>query len=271
MKDSECEFLQWALPRLRMRWPGLRKVRRQVCRRIAPRLTELGLAGIDAYRAYLQTNAGEWERLDELCHVTVSRFYRDRGVFEFLQRTALPELARRMGKRGMALKAWSTGCASGEEPYTLALIWRLALAREFPAVALHVLATDVDDTVLRRARAAEYPESSLRELPESWPHAAFVELDGRYQLRPQIRSSVTIRPHDLRHAPPAGPFELVLCRNVAFTYFDLQDQREVAEHLAACIGPGGVLVVGAHETLPEGTNGFVPWSANLRVYRRCPA
>ena len=271
MRDVECvEFLQWALPRLRMRWPGFRKVRRQVCRRIERRLRELGLPGLDAYRAYLQANPEEWERLDGLCYVTVSRFYRDRGVFEFLQGAVLPELARQACRRGAALEIWSAGCASGEEPYTLALIWHLALASQFPALALHVLATDVDETVLRRARAAEYPESSLRELPDAWRHAAFVELDGRYRLGRELRSSVTVRRHDLRQSPPSGPFDLVLCRNVAFTYFDLDLQREVADRLAACIRPGGALVFGAHETLPEGAPGFVPWSASLRVYRRCP-
>lgn len=270
MKDAECvQFLQWALPRLRMRWPGFRKVRRQVCRRIERRLRELGLAGVDAYRAYLEADPAEWRQLDELCHVTISRFCRDRHVFEFLRRTVLPELARRASGRGAVLEAWSAGCASGEETYTLALIWHLALAREFPDVALHVLATDVDEAMLRRARAAEYPESSLRELPESWRQAGFVDLDGCYRLRSGVSSSVTVRRHDLRHAPPGGPFELVLCRNVAFTYFDQGLQEEVADHLAACVKPGGALVIGAHETLPEGAEGFAPWSANLRVYRRC--
>ena len=268
MTDAECvEFLHWALPRLRLRWPGFRKVRRQVCRRIERRLHELGLPRIDDYRAFLETNPQEWARLDELCHVTISRSYRDRGVFEHLQGAVLPELARRAATRSAALEAWSAGCASGEEPYTLALIWHLALQSVFPAVLLHILATDIDETMLRRARAAEYPESSLRELLPAWRQAAFVELDGRYRLRRELRSSVVVRRHDLRKAPPGGPFDLVLCRNVAFTYFDLDLQREVADRLAACIRPGGALVLGAHETLPEGSSGFAPWSAGLRVYR----
>jgi chemotaxis protein methyltransferase CheR len=271
MRDVECvEFLQWALPRLRMSWPGFRKVRHQVCRRIEGRLRELGLSGVGAYRAYLQATPQEWEQLDELCHVTLSRFYRDRGVFELLQRAVLPELARRASRRG-ALEAWSAGCASGEEPYTLALVWHFMLAREFSGVSLHVLATDLDGTMLRRARAGEYPASSLRELPEEWRRAAFVERDGCYRLRHELCRPVTVRRHDLRRAAPAGPFDLILCRNVAFTYFDLDLQREVADRLAACTRPGGALVLGAHETLPEEACGFMPWSARLGVYRRCPA
>lgn len=79
---------------------------------------------------------------------------------------------------------------------------------------------------------------------------------------------MAVRLHDLRNATPGGSFDLILCRNVAFTYFDLDLQREVAARLATSIRPGGALVLGAHETLPEGPGGFVLWSANLRVYRR---
>jgi chemotaxis protein methyltransferase CheR len=269
MRDAECvEFLQWALPRLRLRWPGFRKVRRQVCRRIDRRLRELGLPGIDAYRANLEANPQEWARLDELCHVTISRFYRDRSVFDFLQQAVLPPLASCAAERGTPLEAWSAGCASGEEAYTVALIWRLTLARDFPAATLHVLATDVDEAMLRRARAAEYPASGLRELPPTWREEAFVREDGRFRLRPEYRRSVTLGRHDLRDAPPSGPFDLVLCRNAAFTYFELELQQRVASGLAACLRPMGGLVVGAHERLPDGSGGFQPWSASLGVYRR---
>jgi chemotaxis protein methyltransferase CheR len=77
--DAECvDFLQWALPRLGLRWQGFRKVRRQVCRRVARRIAELGLADADAYRLYLERNPQEWDALAELCRVTISRFWRDR-------------------------------------------------------------------------------------------------------------------------------------------------------------------------------------------------
>jgi chemotaxis protein methyltransferase CheR len=268
LKDAECiEFLQWALPRLRLRWPGFRKVRRQICRRVTQRLLELGLSGLDAYRTRLEEDPDEWKQLDALCHITISRFYRDRGVFDFLGRTVLPALAEQTEGRAV-LRAWSAGCASGEEAYTLALVWRLAVGRAFPDIDLNVLATDVDEKVLRRAAAAAYPESSLRELPEVWRNAAFARCGEVYCLRDEFRSSVTVRSHDLRTAPPSGPFDLVLCRNVAFTYFDLDLQLEVVERLAACTRPGGALVLGTRETLPQDASGFQPWSAGLRVHRR---
>ncbi len=96
MNDTECiDFLQWCLPRLRMRWAGFRKVRRQVCKRISRRMAELRLADADAYRAYLDANAGEWDALDALCRVTISRFYRDRGVYDAIRRRVLPREQQR--------------------------------------------------------------------------------------------------------------------------------------------------------------------------------
>jgi chemotaxis protein methyltransferase CheR len=251
-----------------MRWHGFKKVRRQVCRRVHRRLAELGISDVAAYRAYLEATTDEWSRLDDLCHITISRFYRDRGVFDFLRRVGLPTLARDAKARKTVLEAWSAGSASGEEAYTLALIWHLALAPHLPGVSFHVLATDVDETMLQRARAAEYPESALRDLPGPWREAGFTRRGEAYRLRPEFRRSVKLLRHDVRQPAPPGRFDLVLCRNVAFTYFDIELQRLVAAQLAACIRPNGALVVGAHETLPEGTQGFAPWSEPLRIFRR---
>lgn len=269
MKDAECaEFLQWALPRLRMRWAGFRKVRRQVCRRVERRIHELELAGVDAYRTYLESTRDEWQQLDALCHVTISRFYRDRGLFEFLERSVLPELARDAAARAANIEAWSAGCASGEEPYTLALAWEYAVGPMFPTVALKVLATDADQPIIRRARAASYKEGSLRELPSTWRRRGFVRRGDRYYLRPRFRRLVTVAEHDVRDPAPDGPFDLILCRNLAFTYFDAGLQRQVARNLANGLRNGGALVVGSHEKLPDETSGLVPWCSRPGVYRR---
>ncbi len=269
MNDRECvEFLRWALPRLRMRWAGFRNVRRQVCRRIQRRIHELGLPSADAYRTYLESTPDEWVQLDALCHVTISRFYRDRGVFEFLERTVLPELAAASGARGVPLAAWSAGCASGEEAYTLVLAWEYVIRSAFPEVALRVLASDADETMVSRTRAASYDENSLRELPPAWRRHGFVRREGSYYLRPRFRRLVTAVQHDVRDPAPDSRFDIVLCRNLAFTYFDVALQREIVRNLGEAVRRDGVLVVGSHETLPEGATGFVPLCARLGFYRR---
>ncbi len=251
MSDAGCvAFLQWALPRLRLRWPGFRRVRRQVCRRVAGRVRELGLPDLASYRTFLESQPAEWEVLDRLCRVTISRFYRDRAVWEALAREVLPAL-------GPEPRAWSAGCASGEEAYTLALLWEL-----------RIVATDVDEAVLRRARAGVYAAGSLKKLPPELRDRGFLPEGVRWKIRPEIAACVSFLRHDVRAGAPDGPFDLVLCRNLAFTYFDEELQCDVAATLASALRPGGALVVGAHERLPDGATGFEPWPAVPHVIRR---
>jgi len=270
MRDGECvQLLQWALPRMGMRWPGFRKVRKQVCKRVQRRLRELGLADSGAYRDHLELYPEEWRLLERLARITISRFFRDRGVFTFLEQTVLPVLARQALAGGETrLRIWSAGCASGEEPYSLALLWRLRLARIYPAVDLQILASDIDEVVLRRAREGCYDASSLRGLPPGWRELAFTECADRFCLRPEFRAPVTWRIHDIRADVPDGSFHLILCRNLAFTYFDLRQQQRIATLLQKSLKPGGALVVGAHEQLPDSCAGLVPWTGGSCVYHK---
>jgi len=269
MRDSECvEFLRWALPRLARRWPGFRKVRRTVCKRIARRLLALNLSGPRDYREFLERNAGEWPVLDTLLPITISSFYRDKAVFDFLRATVLAQMARETYQRGdKMLCAWSIGCASGEEPYTLMLAWRLDIEPLGRNVELRVLATDVDAAVLERARIACYTGGSLKLLPPAWRELAFTRAGDRYCLRTEYRAGVDFALQDIRHALPPDRFHLILCRNLAFTYFDEALQHRTLERLLTRLAPGGVLVIGRREVLPA-VSGLTVWSADLGIFRK---
>lgn len=251
----ECTaFLQWALPQLGLRWAGFRKVQGLVCKRLARRLRELGLAALAEYRERIAQDAAEREHLHALCRIPISRFYRDRGVFDALRDAVLPALARRAAERGeRLLQAWSAGCACGEEPYSLSIMWQLAVAPRFPTIELAVIGTDADPEVLARATRGCYGASSLKDLPGEWLPRAFDRTDDLYCVRAAFRRRVALALQDLRSAMPAGPFDLILCRNLAFTYFDAPTQEAVATQLAARLVPGGVLVLGGHERLPAAT------------------
>jgi chemotaxis protein methyltransferase CheR len=267
--DAECTaFLQWALPRLQRRWGGYRKVRRLVAKRVARRLRALVLDDIAAYRRRLELDRLEWDELDALLGIPISRFYRDREVFGALERDVLPALvqAARRAQR-TTLVGWSAGCASGEEPYTLALVWGLHLQTLYPQFTLHIVATDCDAQLLERARAGCYAGSSLKELPPDLRAAAFDERDRRFCMRPQWRGVEFLR-QDLRHEMPDGPFDLVLLRNVVATYYAPQLQREIFQRIAARMLPGGALVLGSHESLPVGAREFSAWPGARCVYRR---
>jgi chemotaxis protein methyltransferase CheR len=262
-------FLQWCLPRLGLRWPGFRKVRRRVYKRVDRRLKDLGLPDLAAYRGYLDGHPAEWPVLDALCRIPISRFYRDRAVFEYLGRDVLPDLAEvATGAGDRELGAWSVGCASGEEPYTLAIVWHERCAPRVPALRLRIVATDVDRDGLGRAERGCYSPSSLKDLPAELRSSAFTESGPELCVKPRYRSGIVFVEQDVREAAPGERFHLVLCRNVAFTYFDEAAQRETLRRIEDRLVPGGALVLGGTESLPEGAARFEPWSARLRVYRR---
>ncbi len=122
----------------------------------------------------------------------------------------------------------SAACGAGEEPYTLAILWRLSREREFPDRRLLILATDINREQLDRALVACYTGGSLRKLPTAWIGAAFEESDGRFCLRTEFQAGVEFRQQDIRAQLPNETFDLVFCRNLVFTYFEEQLQREVA-------------------------------------------
>jgi chemotaxis protein methyltransferase CheR len=263
-------FLQWALPRLHMRWPGFRKVRKQVCKRIGRRLKALALPDVAAYRAYLETHPTEWSSLDAMCRVSISRFYRDRGVFDQLRQTVLPALAEGALSHGEnELLGWSIGCASGEETYTVSLIWQLDFQDRFPDLRLHFLATDSDPALLQRAQAGCYPASSLKELPPQWRgETAFAHSNGNYCLREQYRAGCEFRQQDIRQDWPDQSFHLILCRNLVFTYFAEVLQQQLLAKISRRLLPGGVFIIGKSERLPDSVTGLTPWLPKIEIYRR---
>jgi chemotaxis protein methyltransferase CheR len=271
MTDAECVgFLQWALPQLHLRWAGFRRVRRQVCKRVDRRLKELQLPDTRAYRSFLKTHPEEWDFLDAACSITISRFYRDRLVFDHLGTLLLPGLAELASSQNeLSVRCWSVGCGSGEEPYTLAILWQLTVAPRFPHLGMHITATDIDSYLLQRARRAWYPASSLRDVPREWMRIAFDETPRGYRVREVFRRDVEFALQDIRREQPSGGFHIVLCRNLVFTYFEEALQREVLDHILEHLEEGGILVIGHRETLPQPIAGALKaWNADLGIYRK---
>jgi chemotaxis protein methyltransferase CheR len=269
MKDESCiSFLQWALPRLQMRWPGFKKVRGQVCKRLARRLDELELTDLKRYRMYLEDNPLEWHILDSLCRITISRFYRDKGIYDSLCSHILPKLTENALRQGNKnLSCWCIGSASGEEPYSVSLLWDLSGVND-QGLDLNILATEVDQLMINRARNGCYPASSLREMPIDLITQAFFRKKELFCIKKQYKERVQFMQQDIRNTLPDSTFNLILCRNLVFTYFSRELQKEIINKIILCLKPGGALIIGSHEKLP----GIVPGLSSLypgqTIYRR---
>lgn len=269
MNDLECvHFLQTALPVLQMRWQGVRRVRKQICRRINERLHELKLTAADDYLEYLALHPDEWRKLKTLCRVTITRFYRDKLMFMVLEKEILPELAQQQISTGdRQLNLVSIGCASGEEPYTVAIIARLCLAQNFPDLKINITALDIDPVLLKRATAACYPFSSVRNLPLSWRESCFDINNDEYCLKAPYKNDVTFFAADALMDEIPGNNQVVFCRNLVFTYFMEKLQQQFLLKLANSMSAAGILVVGVHETLPDNSL-FAARDARLGIYQK---
>jgi chemotaxis protein methyltransferase CheR len=270
MRDSDCvEFLQWCLPQLNLRWAGFRKVRGTVCKRISRRLRELELEDLEAYRLRLAEDPKEWARLDSFCRIPISRFYRDRGLFDRLRNELLPVLAAAAKDRGVqGIRCWSAGCASGEEVYSLKIAWEEGGIAQFPEIGLSILGTDADETMIRRAKAGCYGRGSLKDLPKDLWDRCFIAQDDLLCVRPDFRDGIELKLQDIRNAWPDRIFDLILCRNLVFTYFTPALQLRVLGELSRRLRAGGYLILGSHEKLPAGTVGYEAHEEDGPIYRK---
>ena len=270
MEDTKCvRFLQWALPNLNMRWRGFRKVRGQVCKRIDRRIKELSLPDIESYRTYFVHNPQEWHILDHFCRITISRFYRDPLVFDYLGTDVFPVLLHSMvEQKERVMRIWSAGCASGEEPYTIALLWHFLVHPIYPDLHVEIVATDIDPMVIKRAEKGCYQESSLRNVPAEWLAHAFDRQKNLHVLKQPFRRNVQFLELDIRKEAPEGPFHIIFCRNLAFTYFDFELQRLVLEKFHEKLKKGGVLVTGPHEKIPDDERKFTVWVEQMPIFQK---
>ncbi len=250
--DNEIQFLQWALPRMGYSWPGFRKPRGQVLKRIRSRMHELSLSGgYEEYKAYLEEHPAEWNHLDRLCNVTISKFFRDRKLWNFLRDELLP--GQLQGSHAGTFNIWSAGCCNGEEPYSIAIIIE-QLSKEIPAgLDISILATDRDPKVLKRARKGRFPAGALKECTDSERILYFQNsetTDGDYTIKEHLTRHIEFEQRDLTKSLPDRVFDLVFCRNLVFTYFTKERQQEFLIRLRPKLKPGCHLIIGSNEDLP---------------------
>lgn len=215
----------------------------QMHRRLSVLLNRLGITSFHEYARVLETDAVRRQEFRDYVTINVSEFFRDLDRFGDLERRVLPQLLR----RGAALRVWSAGCSNGSEPYSLSIL----LQELEPDRAHSILATDVDQTILDHARTgAGYSAADLRNVGLERTRRWFVGTpDGRFTVAPAARTGIRFARHDLlRDAFPAGPFDLIACRNVVIYFTEPAKERIFAGFVAA-LRTAGVLFVGGTEAI----------------------
>ncbi len=233
-------------------------------RRLAHRLAQIGEADEDAYIHRLQTDPDEPTRLIDSFAINASSFFRDPIVFEILAQSVLPgiiEAKRRRGSR--EIRAWSAGCAAGEEAYSVAILLHEVLGDELKEWNCLIFATDIDQRPLQAASDGIFPRESLEQIRLGLLDRYFTPEGNAYRLRHSVRKMVRFSRDDLtspERTSPAesvfGTFDLVLCRNVLI-YFNPDLQKKVLERLTSSLVVGGHLILGSSESIGAGIDSLL--------------
>jgi two-component system, chemotaxis family, CheB/CheR fusion protein len=235
-------------------------------RRVTRRMLILDLPDVESYFDYLRTHPDELAILADSIRVKVTSFFRDREVWDYMADRVVPDLAN----NGRPLRIWSAGCASGEEAYTVAMLFAERLGLSGLGDRLRIHGTDVDENALIEARQARYSAGAVAGVPDAFLDKYF-ERDGtRYAAHRDVRAAVVFDRHDLIHDPPICRIDLLVCRNTLM-YFTADAQRRLVSRFFSSLNPAGYVLLGRPELLHD-ERLFAAVALKERVFRsRVPA
>ena len=239
-------------------------------RRIERRMAIHGVKRMAEYGAFLRENPAELDLLFKELLIGVTSFFRDPEAWDELSSVVLPELLARAGP-DRRFRAWVVGCSTGEEAFSLAMLFMEARERlAMPATStLQIFATDLNADAIAFARRGRYPASITADVSPERLDRFFRTQDDGYLIDPRIRERVLFAQHDVIMDPPFTRLDLLLCRNLLI-YFNATLQKRLLPLFHYSLLPGGVLLLGGSETVGSAQTLFPPLSSKSRLYRRSP-
>ena len=234
-------------------------------RRLHARMNKVKIETYSDYLKFLQSDSREFDLLLASFSINVTRFFRDKELFIILEKEVLRDLFQ---DKKNPVRIWSAGCCTGPEPYSLAILIR-TMQEKMTFRKPYLLATDINQKFLHNAKEGKYSIDYLNEVDKLRIQKFFIKVESKeFQLAPEIRQMVTFQRHDLRNAPPANNFDLILCRNVLI-YFSRDQSDEFFKRFLSVLKPNGYLVLGKCEILPQSIKEkFIIIDTKNRIYKR---
>ena len=220
------------------------------------------------YLDYLQVHAEEFQALFNTILINVTAFFRDKTSWNYLQHKILPRIIGEKSEN-RPIRIWSAGCASGEEAYTLAILFAEALGFDNFRQRIKIYATDIDEEALEQARHASYSLKDLKTLKPELQERYFEAVGKDYVFRPDLRRSIIFGRHDLIQDAPISRLDLLVCRNTLM-YFNAETQGKILNRFHFALHNSGFLFLGKAEMLLTHTNVFTPISLPHRIFSRVP-
>ena len=264
MNDQQFRRL---LNRFQFSWEGYRKVRKGVKKRIHRYMTSIHCHTIEDFLAELDRNYDVRDHCERLMTVSVSRFFRDRALWQGLKENILPEF---MKVGSSKFRFWSAGCACGEEVYSFKILWDCMSNTYIRLPDLDVFATDMNPVYLDRARNGIYPPSSLKEVTKEISSKYFDQKSGQklFEVKSSLKKGITWEKHHLLSDPPGLDFDIIFLRNNILTYYADSARTKAFRNVITRLKPRGILVLGSHEQIPFETQDLVKVEPHPYVLRK---
>jgi len=234
-------------------------------RRFRKRMFQLNIGTYAEYGEYIRNNADEANELLNTILINVTEFFRDPPAWEILRNEILPPVLKPL-KPGASFRAWSAGCASGEEAYSVAIILSEFFGPRIPEYDIKIYATDIDDDALTTARRGEYSAEALRRVRPEWRNKYFYG-KGMLRVNREVRRLVIFGKSNLGHDAPISHVDLLLCRNLLI-YFDSELQTQILARLHYALEPNGILFLGKSESQLTNSTQFRRLNARWRIFQR---
>ncbi len=222
----------------------------QMKRRLMALYEKKGCRSFVEFYNLLDKNKDDFYEFLDRMTINVSEFYRNGSRWKVLEKQLLPQLFAKNKK----LKVWSAACSTGEEPYTIAMV----LSNFMPVSQISIMATDLDENVISRAKLGIYPERSLQEVPREMKDKYFRKEGTHYHVTDEIKRTVTFKKHNLLADNYESNFDLIVCRNVLI-YFTEEAKAGIYKKFNAALRPSGILFVGSTEQI------FNPQASNFEI------
>jgi two-component system CheB/CheR fusion protein len=238
-------------------------LRRRIERRMA--MASIETDDINRYVEILKDDARELDRLATDLLINVTGFFRDPRVFDALAKTIIPDLVRSHSK-DQPLRIWIAGCSTGEEVYSLAMLFREEITAAKREIKLQIFASDVDADAVAAAREGLYPETVMAEVSPERLARFFSKDDQGYRILPELRAAIVFAVQDVLADPPFSRLDLVSCRNLLI-YLRPKAQQKVISFFHFALREGGILLLGTAETVGDSEGRFEVISKTERLYR----
>jgi two-component system, chemotaxis family, CheB/CheR fusion protein len=240
--------------------------RSTIQRRVAKRMAAVGTERYDDYIDYLELHAEEFAELFNMLLINTTGFFRDPQTWEYLATEIAPQLLAARGPDS-TLRVWCAGCASGEEPYTVAMVLARVVGDPTFRERVKIYATDVDAEALDQARHGAYLPRQIEDVPHDALERFFERTDQRYVFRKDLRRCVIFGRNDLVQDAPISRTDLLVCRNTLM-YFNAETQAQILRRFQFALDDDGYLLLGKSEMLITHTELFAPVELRRRVFRK---